>query len=252
MGARGREAHGAGRHADRGRKAVFTSPEQSRLLRVLVVCSLAAVACGDNSEPAGSTASAVHTAAPLPQAEYRIEIATPQSVDPLEVVLAASRNISVGPRARISSMTDSPSVITNVGESGIRIGERARIGTAWSRSEIVLGPHAQVAGTLYTPEVDNRHDATIAGGVVTSAEFDPLALTELNIQFPPATAERVRVRDGHSTERDPGRYGSVRLAPRSQLTLRTGAYYLERQSLPSLFAEHSQATLADGRVVIHN
>lgn len=195
------------------------------LLVPLAVLTFSAFGCStERSEGAAGTRRASLT-------ERTVTLSSPKDVSLMSVALGARSGIQLGPSSRVERSSTDGATVIHLESGTFRAQPDVLLNDVWSKTAVTLGNRTHVRGRVYAPNVNSGVNTVIDGGVVTNAAFEPLNTLSWQVHYPDEAATPIDLKPGKLQFAAPGRYGRVRVAPRSTLTLRSGTYFIDELEL---------------------
>jgi hypothetical protein len=168
----------------------------------------------------------------LTTTEHRIGISAPSGTDFRTFALGTNDSFQVGDRAQVkAAVTGTFAPISNTGSVTSGIGVSAQTGSITSVAPVTLHDRAQVTGS-----VTSGGGITLGNGVVVTGALAPntaLGIPDIaswRVEFPQST-QSVILQASQTANLLPGAYSSVTINRAAQVTLHSGAYYIDQLDL---------------------
>jgi hypothetical protein len=203
----------------------------------LIIAVLVAAGCGDHVPPPAEHQS--QTAAALdPIQKETFSITLPQSVAPVDSLLATTERLQVGDRVTLG---ESPAIksVSNLGANGLELGAsnlvHANVQNGGGSTTVRIS--TRIRGFLRAVDpITKQNPVYVEGGEFPNTPV-PDAVTQWTVDWPTVNRGNVYVGDDQVTALDPGAYGTIDVRSRARVTLRSGTYFFES------FASEPQAQL---------
>jgi cysteine-rich repeat protein len=189
-----------------------------RIFGALVILpTLVALGC---AKAAGSGDDGVAQGQAVNGAPITISLTTPPALAPTAALLNATGSVTVG------SMASASGVIVQTSSTGdVNVSPEATLGgDVWAAGAAIVGPLAQIEGTLHAATTVLDPSAVI-GSVDNHPVFSPPNALSWQISIPSGPAPDVHATTGQTSSIAAGPYGTVTVDTGGTLKLHAGNYY---------------------------
>jgi hypothetical protein len=152
----------------------------------------------------------------------------PPLVSSESVALGASNSLNLGDRTLVTGVNGSLTSISAMGSGGTTLNPDAKVGNLYSRGPISLRDRAQVRGSIFTASSISRgNNTSVLGLTFPGFVFDPPGHFAWTVDVPAPNTTDVRLEPDQHRTLSPGRYRTVSIKSRSDITLGAGNYFID-------------------------
>jgi hypothetical protein len=159
---------------------------------------------------------------PAPPDPFTLTVTTPPGLGMNQFVVVADGLLDLRDQSEVTAP------IANLGSNGTFVGNDAIATDIHSLSSVTLRDRSTVSGLIRTGgTVTELNAVNYEGPPVEGASFEPATEQELSATFPGTTLGDILLEPDQLADKTPGRYGTVRVKSRAELTLHSGTYYFD-------------------------
>jgi hypothetical protein len=153
------------------------------------------------------------------------EIPLPENVVVGGLALVASRELKVNDRVTLVDAQGAPAKLVNTGNGATNIGVDARVGSLWSSGAVTLRERARVDGFVQAAgNYTTQNGVVVTEGVTRNAILTPLDRESFGATFETPCRGAINLNPDATQTLAPDSYGSIRVASRATLKLKSGSY----------------------------
>ena len=200
------------------------------LLALVAISGSAACGKGASPEPGAATVSSalvgltscsVGVACPL-------TMQFPSGIHADELAIFGRTGVRVGSGSQVTGRNGRfGALVSDTGE--VRVEAGSHVGSIWTKGKAFVGGGTIVEGAFFA----SAQSEVQAGAVVPprAIAVGTPASVRWTARFPPVFAENINLEPDRARTLQPGRYGDLRIASRSVVSLSTGTYYFDSWQL---------------------